>query len=136
MASVLAIIDDMIIQDAGENVKAPYTSPKTTLGEIEFMEEKQQMRDRGVEQNLNFCYDDILTKTAINLTKYAVNLVKSTETGVKIKTTKANGELEEFDGEIQYFPDLSIKVKDHVVERKESKDGKVSHVFREDFGSE
>jgi len=65
-----------------------------------------------------------------------VNLVKTTETGVKIRTTKPNGETEVYDGEIQYFPDLSIKVKDHVVERKESKDGKVSHVFKEDFGSE
>jgi hypothetical protein len=79
MTAVLMLVDDMIIQDAGENVKAPYSSPKTTLGEIEFMEEKQQVRDRGIEQNLNICYDDILTKTAINLTKYAVNLIKTTQ---------------------------------------------------------
>lgn len=128
MTAVLMLVDDMIIQDAGENVKAPYSSPKTTLGEIEFMEEKQQVRDRGIEQNLNICYDDILTKTAINLTKYAVNLIKTTQEWQKMKLN-----WEVIDCSIEYFPSLSIEVKDHVVEIKKWTDGKERPFFKQDF---
>ena len=128
MVAVLQQIDDMIIQDAGENVKAPYSSPKTTLGEIEFMEEKQQVRDRGIEQNLNICYDDILTKTAINLTKYAVNLIKKTEKGQKMKVAG-----EEIDCSIEYFPALNIEVKNHKVETKKGVDGKERPFFTQDL---
>lgn len=85
MAAVMTIVDDMINVDAGENVRAPYSSPKTTLGEIEIMEEKQQLRDRATDQNLNIFFDQILTKTATNLTKYMV--VQQKEGGkMKIQT--------------------------------------------------
>jgi hypothetical protein len=76
MVAVLSLVDDYLIQDVGENIKAPYTSPKTTLGEIEVMEEKQQMRDRGIEAKLNYFYDGILTKFANNIATYAVSLKK------------------------------------------------------------
>lgn len=125
MAAVLTIIDDMINIEAGENMRAPYSSPKTTLGEIEIMEEKQQTRDRAKDMNLSVFYDDVLTDTAVNLTKYAVNLVK---TGWEMR------KVGDKTVEMEYFPDLSIKVDNHVVERRKDWEEKETIYFKEDFG--
>ena len=44
MVQMLKIIDDFVVQDTGENLKAPYSSPAGTLGEVEIIEENKQIR--------------------------------------------------------------------------------------------
>jgi hypothetical protein len=131
MVAVLSLVDDYLIQDVGENIKAPYTSPKTTLGEIEVMEEKQQMRDRGIEAKLNYFYDGILTKFANNIATYAVSL-KKMEWTTKIKWPDG----EEREVEQQIFPSLNIKVKDKKVEKKKDWEWNDYLEFTDDFGKE
>jgi len=92
------------------------------------MEEHQQIRDRTIDESLNIFYDDILTKTAINLTKYAVTLEKKTE---KKKIT-VDGK--EQDISIETFPNLIIKVRDNKIEDKKDKNGEDIKVFKESFG--
>jgi len=128
MSAVISIIDDLMNVEVWENMRAPYSSPKTTLGEIQIMEEHQQIRDRTIDESLNIFYDDILTKTAINLTKYAVTLEKKTE---KKKIT-VDGK--EQDISIETFPNLIIKVRDNKIEDKKDKNGEDIKVFKESFG--
>ena len=130
MANTLQIIDDLINVDAGENMRAPFSTPKTTLGEIEIMEESKQTRDRAKDMNLSIFYDDVLTDSVVNLTKYAVNMIK----------TEKEDKLMMIDGEektitCEYFPDLSIQVKDKVIERRKGTGNKDMIFFKEDFGS-
>ena len=134
MVAVLTLVDDYLMQEAGENIKAPYTSPNTTLWEIEVMEEKQQIRDRGIEAKLNFFYDGILSKFATNISMYAVWLQKTWEKTM-IKDWDSEREVE-----LQTFPSLKIKVKNHTVEKKKAMNSEWEEeerlTFKEDFGKE
>jgi hypothetical protein len=48
---MINIIDDIVIQDTGENVKAPYTSPASTLGETEIIEENKMVRVKTIDES-------------------------------------------------------------------------------------
>ena len=51
MVEILNLIDDYVIQDTGENSKAPYSSPAGTLGEVEIMEENKTIRVKSVDES-------------------------------------------------------------------------------------
>lgn len=129
MVAVVNLIDDAINVDVWENARSPFVPQSDKVGIVEIMEEKQQSRDRTKEENINIFWDDVITRTARNVCKYAVNMVKTTEQ-VKMKLNWVDEE----DVTVEYFPDLKIQVKDHVVEKKKSKDDKDILTFREDFG--
>lgn len=138
MIAVVNVIDDLIAVDAWENVRAPFTSPKTTLWEIEIMEEKQQTRDRALDQNLNVFMDDVLTKTAKNLTKYMVVQEKKREDIVEEYTDKdGNKKTKTITQEV--YPTPVINVRGYKVEKKvqDTKKGKKkTYTFTKDFSED
>ena len=120
MVAVVNVVDDLINIDAWENVRAPYSSPKTTLWEIEIMEEKQQLRDRALDQNLNVFMDDVLTKSAKNLTKYMVVQEKESK-DLEITTTDDDGKETTETITHEIYPKPVINVRWFKVEELESK---------------
>lgn len=119
MVNMLNVIDDFVIQDTGENLKAPYTSPAGTLGEVEIMEENKQIRMKAIDESYEMALDDALTMTYSNIRRFAPKLLKKT---TKVKTQKGK------DIEKTEFPMIRVP---NVTVKKEK--GKI--VFEEDFGN-
>lgn len=87
IVSILQIIDDFVIQDTWENIKAPYSSPAWTLWEVEIMEENKQIRQKWIEASKNLCYDRALTMALWNIAQYAPSLLMK-ETKIDWEITK------------------------------------------------
>lgn len=72
-------LDDLVIQDIGENIKAPYSSPAGTLGEVEIMEENKAIRLKTVDIARDICLDNALTSMLQNIQDFAPALLKEIE---------------------------------------------------------
>ena len=113
MANILQIIDDFVIQDTGENIKAPYSSPASTLWEVEIIEQNKWIRIKTVDESRDIALDRALTQTMSNIANFAPKvLCQKTEVNGKIKIT---------------YPQITIKNKK--VEKKWQKT-----VFSDDYG--
>lgn len=103
IVSLLTIIDDFAIQDTGENVKAPYSSPAGTAFEAEVMEEKSDIRQRSIDSSTDLCYERALSMALDNIAQFAPTLL--------LKETKVDWELTK-----KEYP--SIEIPNTKVEKK------------------
>ena len=78
-ANLLTILDDQIIQDSGENLKAPYSSPANTATEIEVIEENKATRNKTTDELRDEAWQDILTQVLKNIAQFAPALLKKEE---------------------------------------------------------
>ncbi len=115
LSGLLTFLDDLVVQDIGENIKAPYSSPAWTLGEVEIMEENKAIRLKTVDIARDICMDNALTSMLQNIQDFAPALLKEIEKDDKgniIKVTRPK-----------------IQIKDVSIKKKK---GKV--VIEEDYG--
>lgn len=75
-SGLLTIIDDQIIQDSGENLKAPYSSPANTATEIEVIEENKATRQKCIDEIRDQSRQNILTQVLKNIAQRAPALLK------------------------------------------------------------
>lgn len=75
-ANLLTILDDQIIQDSGQNLKAPYSSPANTATEIEVIEENKAIRDKQMDEMRDQAYQQILDQVYKNIKQFAPALLR------------------------------------------------------------
>lgn len=73
--NLLTILDDQIIQNSWENIKAPYSSPAGTATEAEILEENKQIRQKTVDQLRDIALDDSLTQVLKNIQQFAPSIL-------------------------------------------------------------
>jgi formylmethanofuran dehydrogenase subunit D len=113
MVNVMQMIDDFVIQDTGENIKAPYSSPAGTLGEVEIIEQNKALRVKTIDESRDICLDYVLSQVLSNIANFAPKVLcqKEDDKG-KVKIT---------------YPMISVKNS-----KVESKRGKIE--VTEDYG--
>ncbi len=118
LTNVLAVLDDLVMQDTWENVKAAYDLPNLseTLGEID--EQNKAIRTRTVDENKNIALSNCLTDM--------LELIKDYAPAVMSKQLKYNGDVVKVE-----FP--TIQMKDVVIKEKKV-NGKVVKEYVEDYG--
>lgn len=79
-ASILSIIDELIVQDTWENLKATYQAVAPQLGTVEIIENSRATRLSSVDENDDLFLSKILTCALDNITQYAPKLQTKTVT--------------------------------------------------------
>jgi hypothetical protein len=79
-SNAIQMLDDMVIQDTGENVKAPYSSPASTLWETEIIEENKMVRVQAVNEADDMGIWEALTMALDNITQFAPKLLRTIKT--------------------------------------------------------
>lgn len=115
--AMMNIIDDLVIQDTGDNIKAPYTSPATTAFEVGVMEEKRAERNQSIEVLRNLCLDYALTLTLSNISQFAPSLLSKTTS----KETRNGNIIEKIEFPMIKVPNVSVKKKKGTVEFEENR---------------
>ncbi|HPC34638.1 MAG TPA: hypothetical protein PLP73_03160, partial [Candidatus Absconditabacterales bacterium] len=123
-ANMLQIIDDVVIQDTGENIKAPYSSPANTLGEVEIMEENKMTRVASVDESDDLGMQEALTMCLSNITQYAPRL---------LKTEKTVGGKEIVSFPTIILPNFKAQVKEGKIEVEEDYGNYGSFEFKDDM---
>lgn len=111
---VLWFLDDLAIQDTGENMKATYQPLAEQLGTVEIIENNRMARVATIDENDDNMLCDILTEVLSSISQFAPTLLKRTE-----KT--AEGEVDKVIYPMIKVPNMQVK---------ELWDGKM--VFEED----
>lgn len=119
-SGLLTIIDDQIIQDSGENLKAPYSSPAWTATEIEVIEENKATRQKCIDEVRDQSRQNILTQVLKNIAQFAPALLKK-EIKKKIGKKEVVAKIE--------YPMIRIP---HMTINKKNK--KWESMFVEDYG--
>lgn len=101
IVSILSLIDDFVIQDTWDNVKAPYSSPAGTLWEVEIMEENKETRQKAIDSAKDLCYDRALTMALENIAQFAPKLL--------LKETEVDGELKKREYPVIQIPNTVVK---------------------------
>lgn len=73
--NVLAILDDLIVQDTGDNPRAPIETGEKTLGQTEIREANKAVRQSSVDENYNIGLDEALTMTLDRIKQFAPSLL-------------------------------------------------------------
>lgn len=94
--NILALLDDMVIQDTWENLKGTYTAVANQLGTVEIIENSRMTRLATVDENDDHFLCDTLTHILENITQYASVMQTKTTTN------------EEWVKEIEY-PMITVK---------------------------
>ena len=85
--SILTILDDLSIQDTGENIKATYQPVAEQLGTVEIIENNRMARVATVDENDDNLLCDILTEVLSSISQFAPSLqkkiIKTKEWGVE-----------------------------------------------------
>jgi len=106
LIAILNILDDLVVQDTGENVRAAFDAQSDKVGIVEVMEENKAVRHKSVDENWNLYLDRALTLMLSNIAQFAPALFSQTteveHNGKTIERTE--------------FP--LIRVKDAVVKQK------------------
>lgn len=85
-ASILQIIDDLVVQDTWENLRATYEAVAPQLGTVEIIENARATRLASVDENDDTFLGEVLTAILDNITQYAPKLLTETvtdESGIK-----------------------------------------------------
>jgi len=77
--NVLQIIDDLVVQDTGDNPRAPIESGEKTLGQTEIKEANKMVRQSAVDEGYNLCLDGALTMTLARIKQFAPSLYMESE---------------------------------------------------------
>lgn len=78
LIAILNIIDDLIVQDTGENIRATVDVNSDKVGIVEMMEENKAIRHKSVDENWNIFLDKILTMMLSNIAQFVPNLMSRT----------------------------------------------------------
>lgn len=70
--------DDVRI-NTGIDINAVFEPPAEQLGTVEIIEENKQIRNKSVDELMDFAYDEALTKMLDNIATFAPRLLKTTQ---------------------------------------------------------
>lgn len=102
--NILALLDDLVIQDTWENLKGTYTAVAEQLWTVEIIENSRMTRLATVDENDDHFLCDILTQILDNITQYASKM--------QSKTTVNEDWVEETEYPIIQIKDASVKKTD------------------------
>ena len=74
LSAILDILDDLIVQDTGENVRATIDMQTDKVGIVEMMEENKSVRHKSVDENWNLFLDRALTMMLSNVAQFAPSI--------------------------------------------------------------
>ena len=86
--------DDVRI-NTGIDINAVFEPPAEQLGTVEIIEENKQIRNKSVDELMDFAYDDALTKMLDNISVFAPRLLKTTQV-IKDKKGKVIKKITEY----------------------------------------
>ena len=78
LASILNILDDLVVQDTGENVRAMVDVQTDKVGILEMMEENKAIRHKSVDSNRSLFLDRTLTMMLNNIAQFVPSLLSKT----------------------------------------------------------
>jgi hypothetical protein len=102
----LNVLDDLVVQDTGENVRSTIDMQTDKVGIVEMMEENKAIRHKSVDENWNIFLDRALSMMLSNIAQFVPALMSKT-------TTYGEGDNAVTKVEYPY-----IRIKDAVVESK------------------
>lgn len=73
--NVINILDDLIIQDTWDNMKAPASTNTDKVGIAEIMEANKQVRQSSVDENYYIWLDNVLTMSLSRIKQFAPSLL-------------------------------------------------------------
>lgn len=73
--NVLAILDDLVVQDTWDNPRAPIDAQSDKVGIVEIMEANKAVRQSAVDENYNIWLDEALTMTLARIKQFAPSLL-------------------------------------------------------------
>lgn len=73
--NVLQILDDLVVQDTGDNMRAPVDAMSDKVGIVEIMEANKAVRQSAVDENYNIGLDNVLTMTLSRIKQFAPALL-------------------------------------------------------------
>jgi len=79
------MLDDLVVQDTGDNVRAPIDAMSDKVGIVEIMEANKAVRQSAVDENYNIGLDNVLTMMLSRIKQFAPALLSE-----KIKDEKGN----------------------------------------------
>ena len=106
LVSILNILDDLVVQDTWENVRAVIDMQTDKVGIVEMMEENKAIRHKSVDSNWNLFLDRVLTMMLSNIAQFVPTLLCKTET------------IKQWDKEVTKIEYPYIRIKDAVVKKK------------------
>ena len=109
LISILNILDDLVVQDTWENVRAIIDMQTDKVGIVEMMEENKAIRHKSVDSNWNLFLDRILTMMLSNIAQFVPTLLCKTET------------IKQWKKEVTKIEYPYIRIKDAVVKKKNGK---------------
>jgi hypothetical protein len=80
LVSILNVIDDLVVQDTGENTRATIDMQTDKVGIVEMMEENKAIRHKSVDENWNIFLDNALTMMLSNIAQFVPTLLSKTKT--------------------------------------------------------
>ena len=120
LVSILNILDDLVVQDTWENVRAVIDMQTDKVGIVEMMEENKAIRHKSVDSNWNLFLDRILTMMLSNIAQFVPTLLCKTET------------IKQWKKEVTKIEYPYIRIKDAVVVKK--KNGKMIIDKEDNYG--
>jgi len=79
LIAILNLLDDLVIQDTGENVRAPIDMQSDKVGIVEMMEENKATRHKSVDENWHLFMDRCLTSMISNIAQFVPAILSKTE---------------------------------------------------------
>ena len=105
--TVLNLLDDLVVQDTWDNLRAPVDAWSDKLWIVEIMEARKEVRQSAVDENYNIALDEALTMTLQRIKDFAPSLLSEKIKDDKWNVTKV------------IFP--KIRIKDYVVKKEDWK---------------
>ena len=78
LVNILSVLDDLVVQDTWENVRAIIDAQSDKVGIVEMMEENKAVRHKSVDENRNLFLDNALTKMLSNIVQFVPTLLSKT----------------------------------------------------------
>ena len=104
--SVINLIDDLVVQDTGDNVRSPIQAQSDKVWIVEIMEQNKAVRQASVDENFNIWLDSALTMTLSRIRQFAPSLLSE-----KIYNSKWNKIIKVIFPKIR-IPDFEVKKTD------------------------
>ncbi len=109
LISLLNILDDLVVQDTWENVRAVVDMQTDKVGIVEMMEENKAIRHKSVDSNWNLFLDKALTMMLSNIAQFVPTLLSKTQT------------IKQWDQEITKIEYPYIRIENAEVKKKNGK---------------
>lgn len=73
--SVMGLLDDLLVQDTGDNLRSPIDAQSDRLWIVEIMESNKAVRQASIDENYNIWLDSVLTMTLSRIKQFAPSLL-------------------------------------------------------------